>query len=136
MSRCVVIVPTYNEAENLPLLVPRILEQASAIEVLVVDDDSPDGTGKLALDLADADPRVHVLQRSVKQDGYKLILYPKIAKARLYHVKGDPHEMKDLAQDPSRLAVMRQLFAKFVALQAEVGDSMDLAGVYPALAGP
>ena len=67
MSRCIAVVPTYNEAENLPLLVPRILAQAPELEVLVVDDDSPDGTGKLALELAETNPRVHVLQRAEKQ---------------------------------------------------------------------
>jgi dolichol-phosphate mannosyltransferase len=67
MSRFVVIIPTYNEAENLPLVVPRVLEQGPEIEVLVVDDDSPDGTGKLADDLADGNPRIHVLHRAAKQ---------------------------------------------------------------------
>ena len=67
MQRIVVVVPTYNEAENLPLLVPRILEQDPRLEVLVVDDDSPDGTGKLADDLALGDARVHVLHRARKQ---------------------------------------------------------------------
>jgi dolichol-phosphate mannosyltransferase len=67
MSRCIAVVPTYNEAENLLLLVPRILAQTPELEVLVVDDDSPDGTGKLALELAEANPRVHVLQRAAKQ---------------------------------------------------------------------
>jgi dolichol-phosphate mannosyltransferase len=67
MQRIIVVVPTYNEAENLPLLVPRILEQDPRLEVLVVDDASPDGTGKLADDLAIATGRVHVLHRSEKQ---------------------------------------------------------------------
>jgi dolichol-phosphate mannosyltransferase len=67
LSRCIVVVPTYNEAENLPLLVPVVLAQDPRIEVLVVDDDSPDGTGKRADDLALADPRVHVLHRPRKQ---------------------------------------------------------------------
>ncbi len=67
MSRCIVIIPTYNECENLPLLVPRVLAQDPRIEVLVVDDDSPDGTGKLADDLARRDPRIHVLHRAQKQ---------------------------------------------------------------------
>jgi hypothetical protein len=67
LSRCIVVVPTYNEAENLPLLVPEVLAQDPRIEVLVVDDDSPDGTGKRADDLAHADPRVHVLHRPHKQ---------------------------------------------------------------------
>jgi len=67
LSRCIVVVPTYNEAENLPLLVPNVLAQDPRIEVLVVDDDSPDGTGKRADDLALADPRVHVLHRPRKE---------------------------------------------------------------------
>jgi len=67
VSRCIVIIPTYNEAENLPLLVPRVLEQDPRIEVLVVDDNSPDGTGKVAAALAETDPRVHVFHRAEKQ---------------------------------------------------------------------
>jgi dolichol-phosphate mannosyltransferase len=67
MRRAIVVVPTYNEAENLPLLVPEVLAQDERLEVLVVDDDSPDGTGKLADELAAAEPRVHVLHRSAKQ---------------------------------------------------------------------
>ena len=65
--RTLVVIPTYNEAENLPLLLPEVLVQDSRLEVLVVDDNSPDGTGKLADELAAADPRVHVLHRSRKQ---------------------------------------------------------------------
>ncbi len=67
MRRAIAVVPTYNEAENLPLLVPEVLAQDERLEVLVVDDNSPDGTGKLADELADREPRVHVLHRSVKQ---------------------------------------------------------------------
>jgi dolichol-phosphate mannosyltransferase len=67
MSRTIVVLPTYDEAENLPLIVPKILEQAGELEVLVVDDDSPDGTGRLADSLAAKDPRVHVLHRKLKQ---------------------------------------------------------------------
>jgi dolichol-phosphate mannosyltransferase len=67
VSRVVVVVPTYNEIENLGLLVPSLLEQDPRIEVLVVDDASPDGTGKLADELAAGSPRVHVLHRPTKQ---------------------------------------------------------------------
>ena len=67
MGRVVVVVPTYNEVENLGLLVPRILEQDPRLEILVVDDNSPDGTGKLADELAAASPRVQVLHREAKQ---------------------------------------------------------------------
>ena len=67
MSRAIVVIPTYNEAENLPLLVPLVLEQDPRLEVLVVDDNSPDGTGKLADELAETSSRVHVLHRSQKE---------------------------------------------------------------------
>jgi dolichol-phosphate mannosyltransferase len=67
MTRTIVVLPTYNEAENLPLIVPLILEQAPELEVLVVDDNSPDGTGQLADELVKANPRVHVLHRPLKQ---------------------------------------------------------------------
>jgi dolichol-phosphate mannosyltransferase len=64
VSRTVVVIPTYNEAENLPLIVPQVLEQDPGIEVLVVDDASPDGTGKIADDLAlQHSGRVHALHR-------------------------------------------------------------------------
>lgn len=57
---------TYNEAENLPLLVPRILEVVPQAHVLVIDDNSPDGTGKLADELATKDSRIKVLHRTGK----------------------------------------------------------------------
>jgi dolichol-phosphate mannosyltransferase len=65
-ERGVVVVPTYNEAANLPLIVPQILAQDARLDVLVVDDNSPDGTGGLADEMAAADPRVHVLHRPGK----------------------------------------------------------------------
>ena len=65
--RALVIVPTFNERDNLPRLLPSILAQDSRLEVLVVDDSSPDGTGELADQFAAAEPRVHVLHRPGKQ---------------------------------------------------------------------
>ena len=65
-ERLLVILPTYNESENLPKIVPRILEQDPRLEILVVDDNSPDGTGRLASDLAGLNPRVNVLHRTQK----------------------------------------------------------------------
>jgi dolichol-phosphate mannosyltransferase len=66
-TRFVVIVPTYNEANNLPRLVPDILEQDPRIDVLVVDDNSPDGTGDLADGLSYESDRVNVIHRTGKQ---------------------------------------------------------------------
>jgi dolichol-phosphate mannosyltransferase len=61
-----VIVPTYNERENIPRLLPSILSQDSRLEVLVVDDNSPDGTGALVDALAAEEPRLHCLHRAGK----------------------------------------------------------------------
>lgn len=66
MQRALVVVPTYNESENLPRLVPSILSRDERLEILVVDDSSPDGTGQLAERIAAAEPRVHVLHRAGK----------------------------------------------------------------------
>ncbi len=66
MPRPLVIIPTYNERENLPRLVPLILAQDPELEILVVDDSSPDGTGEVADEIASAQPRLHVLHRESK----------------------------------------------------------------------
>jgi len=65
-GRFLVIVPTYNEKDNLPRKAPTILAQDERIDVLVVDDASPDGTGDLADEMASREPRVHVLHRTSK----------------------------------------------------------------------
>ncbi len=57
---------TYNELENLPKLIPEIHEHAPDAHILVIDDNSPDGTGKLADELATADDRIRVLHRKGK----------------------------------------------------------------------
>src|ERR1041384_5418134 len=66
-ERALVIIPTYNEAPNLGALGPQVLEQDRRLDVLVIDDHSPDGTGHLAEALAHDNPRVHVLHREGKQ---------------------------------------------------------------------
>jgi dolichol-phosphate mannosyltransferase len=66
-GRTLVIIPTYNELENLPIIVGRVHVALPEVHVLIVDDGSPDGTGKLADELALADPdRIHVMHRTVK----------------------------------------------------------------------
>ena len=75
------------------------------------------------------------LQRSVTQDGYKLILYPKIAKVLLYNLEEDPQEMHDLADQKELQPLMKKLFAKLLTLQKDVGDELGLVTVYPQLVG-
>src|SRR5437660_244551 len=66
MNKALVIVPTYNERENLPEVAERLLALPVAVELLVVDDNSPDGTGKVAEELAAKHPSIHVLHREEK----------------------------------------------------------------------
>ena len=65
-QKSLVIVPTYNEKDNLSPLIERVMRHPPDVDVLVVDDNSPDGTGKLADEIAAKNPRVHVLHRSEK----------------------------------------------------------------------
>ncbi|MCK0174328.1 MULTISPECIES: polyprenol monophosphomannose synthase [Mycobacteriaceae] len=66
-QRTLVIIPTYNERENLPLIVRRVHDACPGVHILVVDDGSPDGTGELADELALNDPdRIHVMHRKSK----------------------------------------------------------------------
>ena len=66
-ERALVIVPTYNELTNLGQIVPQILAQDERLDILVVDDNSPDGTGELADRLATENPRIHAIHREGKQ---------------------------------------------------------------------
>ena len=67
VGRVLVIIPTYNEAENITIIVDRLRQAVPNVEVLIADDASPDGTGELADALAEADPAVHVMHRAGKQ---------------------------------------------------------------------
>ena len=65
-QKALVIVPTYNERDNLPPLIERLMKLPVPVEVLVVDDNSPDGTGQLADEIAAKNPQVKVLHRQEK----------------------------------------------------------------------
>ena len=66
-GRALVVLPTYEEAENLEGIVPQILAADDRIDILIVDDASPDGTGEIADRIAEREPRVGVLHREGKQ---------------------------------------------------------------------
>ncbi len=67
LGRVVMVVPTYDEALNLPTLVERLRAAQPDVDLLVVDDNSPDGTGAIADTIAAADPQVSVLHRTSKE---------------------------------------------------------------------
>ena len=62
--RVAVVIPTYNEADNLSTLAAELLALSPEVDMVIVDDASPDGTGELADELATAEPRVHVIHRT------------------------------------------------------------------------
>ena len=61
-----VIIPTFNEIENLPLITKRVREATPEVHILIVDDSSPDGTGELADELSEKDDHLHVIHRTSK----------------------------------------------------------------------
>lgn len=67
VGRVVVIIPTYNEAENVRLITARVRKAVPQVDILVADDNSPDGTGQIADELAQADSQIHVLHRRGKE---------------------------------------------------------------------
>jgi choline-sulfatase len=73
------------------------------------------------------------LQRMVRQDGFKLILYPAIQQALLFDLRADPGETKNLADDPQHQATKRKLFAALLELQQALDDPLDLKAAFPGL---
>jgi len=67
VGRVLVVIPTYNEADNVRVIVDRLRRSVPVADVLVADDNSPDGTGAIADELAAADPAIHVMHRPGKQ---------------------------------------------------------------------
>lgn len=102
--KTLVVIPTYNERENIESLIRAVLSQADGIEVLVVDDRSPDGTGEVADILAESDKRIHVLHRpgklglgSAYREGFRLAL----EKGADYIIQMDA----DFSHDPAMIPV-------------------------------
>jgi dolichol-phosphate mannosyltransferase len=67
VGRVLVVIPTYNESDNVRVIVDRVRRAAPAVDVLIADDNSPDGTGAIADEMAAADKQIHVLHRPGKQ---------------------------------------------------------------------
>lgn len=65
--KTLVIIPTYNERENITAILPAVLACGRPVEILVVDDNSPDGTASIVIEMMNKDPRIHLLSRPGKQ---------------------------------------------------------------------
>ena len=81
MSDTLIIIPTYNECENIRAIAPAVFVSSPDVHILFVDDNSPDGTGQIADEMSAADGRIHVMHRQVKNglgrayiDGFKWAL--------------------------------------------------------------
>ncbi len=66
MESCLVIIPTYNEIENIHSIIESVLKQSSYFDVLIVDDNSPDGTGDVVKIMQEKEPRIHLIKRASK----------------------------------------------------------------------
>jgi len=73
------------------------------------------------------------VQRMIRKDGFKLLVYPEINKVRLYDLNKDPEEMNDLADLPENKEKIKSLFKDLIQLQKDLEDTLDLTEVYKAL---
>jgi dolichol-phosphate mannosyltransferase len=110
--KAIVVIPTYNERDNIERLVAEILAQHAGIEVLVVDDKSPDGTGDLVEHMVGKNHRVHILHRAGKlglgsayREGFRIAL----DKGAKYIVEMDA----DFSHDPAMLPIFFDKMKEF-----------------------
>jgi dolichol-phosphate mannosyltransferase len=118
--KSLVVLPTYNERDNIEPIVTAILAQSSDFEVLVVDDNSPDGTGQIADRLSQAEPRIHVMHRAEKSGlGTAYIAGFVWALARDYEYIFEMDA--DFSHDPADLIRLRRVIVSGAA-DASVGS--------------
>ncbi len=99
------VVPTYNEAENIRTLVPAILSAVPDAHVVVVDDNSPDGTAEIVAEMQRAKPQVHLLRRPGKL-GYASAIVSGLQYALAQGAQRLGHMDADFSHDPQRLTAM------------------------------
>ena len=110
MERVVMVLPTYNERDNLAWIVGRVRAAVPRADVLVVDDDSPDGTGQLADTMSETDPQVSVLHRTEKAGLGAAYLHGfRVALERGYDVIGEMDA--DGSHQPEQLPLLLEALA-------------------------
>ena len=110
--RAVVVIPTYKEAENLPELTRRLVSLGLSLDVMFVDDDSPDGTGKVADDLARCFPQVSVIHRDGKR-GYGSAVIEGFRQALARQYTWILQMDADLSHDPATIPALLEAAAEF-----------------------
>jgi dolichol-phosphate mannosyltransferase len=111
MPTALVIIPTYNERENISLIVPEVLKQDPIIHVLVVDDNSPDGTGDVVVEMSAGNSRIHLLRREKKMGlgtAYVAGFKHAVANGFDYVFEMDADFSHDPAAIPKFLELMRE----------------------------
>jgi dolichol-phosphate mannosyltransferase len=123
-EKALIITPTYEERENLPVFVESVLRVVPRAHIMVVDDASPDGTGVLADEIAAEDPRVHVMHRPKKLGlgtAYVQAFDWGLSRHYDYFFEMDT----DLSHDPEHLPAFFEAFAKGADV---VAGSRNIAG--------
>jgi dolichol-phosphate mannosyltransferase len=116
--KIIIVIPTYNEAENLPKLVSALFSLPLDLRVLVVDDNSPDGTGKIADDLAAQDNRMQVLHRPGKL-GLRSAYLNAFQQVMLEDVDAIVQMDADFSHDP---AVLPEMAARLESCDVVIGS--------------
>jgi dolichol-phosphate mannosyltransferase len=103
--RVIVVVPTYNEADNVQALADRVLAALPGIELMIVDDDSPDGTGDIGDQIAAEQPRFHVMHRTADRG------YARSSREGLAWCRDNGYDFVvtmdgDLSHDPARIPAL------------------------------
>ena len=108
MKKILVCIPTYNEKDNIKNIIDVVLQQGDDIEILIIDDNSPDGTGEIVESLAAEDKRIHLLKRPGKLglgtayiDGFKYGL-------KLAHIDYFMEMDADFSHDPANIHLFRE----------------------------
>ena len=123
-----IVIPTYNEAENLPKMVSALFSLPLDLRAVVVDDNSPDGTGSVADELAGKDARIHVIHRAGKL-GLRSAYFEGFQQAMEAGAEAIGQMDADFSHDPARLPDMaRQLETCDVVLGSRyvAGGSVDM----------
>jgi cellulose synthase/poly-beta-1,6-N-acetylglucosamine synthase-like glycosyltransferase len=103
VNKTVICIPTYNEAENIQTIIPAIFAVVPNVDILVIDDGSPDGTGAIVDRMIEEDDRIHVIHRKVRPWPCVHRWFPLGAGARLHARARDGRRFLSSTALPARV---------------------------------